>query len=205
MRRNRISLRCRICNSAFEIRQYRERTAKFCSRACWKKRRPPNKIECPICHKVFETYQRAQKFCSRTCARKNTPGNARKHGSSVTRARARCARQLTEWRISVFRRDNYICQKCGATGVLLNAHHIQSFAKFVELRFTVSNGLTLCVACHGKEHGKDFTHRRNKICLVCLRKTSGRSPQGLCASCAITAWHRQRSVLELAPSEPPLP
>lgn len=56
------------------------------------------------------------------------------------------------WRKKVFERDNYTCQHCQQVGGELNAHHIKPFAKFKELRYEVSNGLTLCVECHRQEH-----------------------------------------------------
>lgn len=57
-----------------------------------------------------------------------------------------------EWRISVFERDNYLCQDCGVSGskVYLTAHHIKSFTHYPELRLEVSNGKTLCEPCHSK-------------------------------------------------------
>lgn len=57
-----------------------------------------------------------------------------------------------EWRNKVFIRDDYTCQHCNQRGGELNAHHIKQFAKYVDLRFEVSNGLTLCVDCHKKVH-----------------------------------------------------
>lgn len=56
------------------------------------------------------------------------------------------------WRTSVFQRDDYTCQLCGARGVKLNAHHIKPFAIFPELRTDVNNGITLCVTCHKAVH-----------------------------------------------------
>lgn len=59
------------------------------------------------------------------------------------------------WRKSVFERDNYTCLWCKAhTGsgkrVELQADHIKPFATFVELRFSLNNGRTLCRPCHQK-------------------------------------------------------
>jgi hypothetical protein len=71
---------------------------------------------------------------------------------------ARCSVEFKEWRKKVFERDNYTCQKCGAKSgcgfkVYLHPHHIKDFAIYKELRFEVSNGVTLCKDCHLKLHG----------------------------------------------------
>jgi 5-methylcytosine-specific restriction protein A len=47
----------------------------------------------------------------------------------------------------VFERDNYKCQRCGKGGDL-QVDHIQSWAKYVELRFDMNNCRTLCKECH---------------------------------------------------------
>ncbi len=52
-----------------------------------------------------------------------------------------------EWRTAVFKRDNWTCVWCGATGYV-EADHIKPFAFFPELRFEISNGRTLCKRCH---------------------------------------------------------
>ena len=51
------------------------------------------------------------------------------------------------WREAVFKRDNYRCVMCGDAGIL-HADHIKPYAKYPDLRYTVSNGRTLCVPCH---------------------------------------------------------
>lgn len=66
--------------------------------------------------------------------------------------RDRNSAEYRNWRKAVFERDKYCCQKCGAYGVNLQAHHIKGWAKWKDLRYVVSNGITLCRDCHKEEH-----------------------------------------------------
>lgn len=60
--------------------------------------------------------------------------------------------EYKEWRKAVFERDNYTCQLCGKRGGKLNAHHIERYRNCIERRTDISNGITLCDACHKKTH-----------------------------------------------------
>ena len=59
------------------------------------------------------------------------------------------------WRDKVFKRDKWTCQHCDKEGGELNAHHIKHFATHIDLRFEVTNGLTLCKVCHIKVHSNE--------------------------------------------------
>jgi len=68
-----------------------------------------------------------------------------------------CLRKTKEyrhWRNAVLERDGHQCQKCHKSNSRLDAHHIFSFTLFPELRFEVSNGITVCVKCHTKYKGQ---------------------------------------------------
>ena len=71
--------------------------------------------------------------------------------------------EYVNWRTSVYERDDYTCQCCGVRGGKLNAHHINQFADYPELRYEVNNGITLCMNCHdstvnGSFHNVYGTH-----------------------------------------------
>ena len=56
------------------------------------------------------------------------------------------------FRISVYKRDNYTCQKCNKSKCNLNAHHLNSFHWDKINRFNIDNGITLCKNCHKEFH-----------------------------------------------------
>lgn len=60
------------------------------------------------------------------------------------------------WRNAVLERDGYRCQSCGRICKKhecgLAAHHIAPYATTPELRFALSNGMTLCRDCHMSLH-----------------------------------------------------
>ena len=126
------------------------------------------------------------KFCSRKCQYigkdmsnyvspmkgiKNHPSisGANSHlwkgGVTKENDKIRKSTEYRDWRIAVFERDNYTCQNCGVIGGDLQADHIKPFAYFIELRFDISNGRTLCKPCHHKtptfgEKAKEYEYTK---------------------------------------------
>jgi len=78
---------------------------------------------------------------------------ARRMPTSDKNIRERNYPEYKEWRMAVFERDEFICQKCGQySGHHLNAHHIESYTDNKELRTVLENGSTLCKDCHDNFH-----------------------------------------------------
>lgn len=68
--------------------------------------------------------------------------------------RIRISPEMVSWRNTVFARDNYLCQKYKTKEKKLQAHHINNFADYPELRFDVDNGITLSYKAHREFHKK---------------------------------------------------
>lgn len=169
MKKNAIEKVCTVCQSKYLIRLDRSKASKFCSKVCWQNRRILK--QCKHCNEPIKSYHNVS-YCSMKCCREAEIGeNAHRwiDGKSLERDRARLGSEVKKWRMAVYKRDNYTCQHCGSKSEL-QAHHIIEWAKDETQRFNVDNGLTLCIDCHGKVHGRDFTKRKNKNCLDCGKK-----------------------------------
>lgn len=69
------------------------------------------------------------------------------------KSKARTDKGYDKFRKAVLKRDNYTCQLCGSKENL-EVHHKKAYAKYIKLRTTVSNGITLCEKCHDKVHSR---------------------------------------------------
>lgn len=117
--------------------------------------------ECQECGKTFgmrktepiSTFRR-RKFCSQPCGWKGQrylrgPEHPCWKDDARRKNRGGAYRQ---WQMAVLNRDKATCQRCGATGIELHAHHLKSYKDFPDLRYDVTNGETLCFRCHWAEH-----------------------------------------------------
>lgn len=73
----------------------------------------------------------------------------------------------------IFKRDNYLCQRCNSTHtmeVMLHVHHIKSFADYPKFRLTKSNLITLCKNCHAFVHSKLNINNEFRYCVKLIRR-----------------------------------
>lgn len=92
-----------------------------------------------------------------------------KGGKTPLLVKIRNSREMTEWKNSIFERDQYTCQECGAKNgegrrIILNAEHIKPFSVIIDEYeidtfekalechelWDIKNGKTLCIDCHKK-------------------------------------------------------
>jgi hypothetical protein len=83
-----------------------------------------------------------------------------KGGITSENHKIRTGIKIRLWREKVFKRDDYTCQKYKVRGGELCSHHIKNFAQYPELRFKVSNGITLSEKAHKNFH-KIYGHKNN--------------------------------------------
>lgn len=141
--------KCKVCGNDFLAKKSNILRGKsnYCSRPCFDIGRTKEKkvFVCEICGVEFlpNQYEKNRKFCSRGCYGKSGVGTEiqKIRGSGIYK----------EWRELVFKKDNYICQKCGSLEKI-RPHHIESFSSNPELRTETSNGITLCNDCHKNFH-----------------------------------------------------
>lgn len=70
------------------------------------------------------------------------------------RIEARASQEYRDFVKKVLKRDNYMCRCCNSkgTGRNLNVHHMNAWATFIDERYDVENGITLCDNCHNAFH-----------------------------------------------------
>lgn len=156
-----IKIICKNCKKDFLTypKKVENGGKKFCSKKCYSKSQVTKVVsQCIACSKTFLSFLSRSKYgrgkyCSSECQYKMQSAEKCplwKGGVTPINKQIRTSKEYKDWRISVFKRDNYTCKNCKSYGVILHADHIKPFAFFPELRFSTENGRTLCVPCHKK-------------------------------------------------------
>lgn len=74
-------------------------------------------------------------------------------------------RRWRHTRLAALRRDGYQCQICRRYGRMVEAtevHHIKHADEYPELAFDLDNLISLCKACHNKQHPEKAKAARGK-------------------------------------------
>jgi len=160
------------CGKGFDVLPYRAATAKFCSYECrgdWRRinyRGEANprwtggkrSKKCQGCGVTMEwsgepiSTFRKRKFCTKACADEHGFRYSGEQHPNWTGGNRKRPNQQAAWAAQVISRDKATCRTCGAVGVELHAHHVKPYKDHPELRWQVSNGLTLCARCHWAIH-----------------------------------------------------
>ena len=136
-----IAKTCPACGAAFAVKPSLARVV-HCSRSCARVGKPS-----PMKGRVMSAETREKQRRAKLGIRGPDHWNWR-GGKRSERKRAMSRDEYIQWRRAVFERDNYTCQFCGVRGCELHADHIKPWAEFPDLRYEISNGRSLCVACH---------------------------------------------------------
>lgn len=139
----------------------------FCSVKCHNKYQTRYQGKpCEVCGTVFKMRGNMHRYstcpnpkCRSAKKRGERNGNWR-GGVSDDHKRDMSTASYRHWRTAVYERDDYTCQLCGKRGGELQADHIKPWAYFAELRYTVSNGRTLCLMCHRSTFKEVFEWRK---------------------------------------------
>lgn len=156
--RVRTDLVCPVCSKSFSVPHYRTLAGqRACSRRCGdqlRARRVPR--ICQQCHIEFTicpaqlgrggVFSGTGKYCSRKC---KCQAALLKPGKNPTKNQRK---PDLDWTRTIKARDNYTCQRCGHSDRTLHAHHIAPRARRPDLRYALTNGITLCHSCHSWVH-----------------------------------------------------
>ena len=180
--------RCLVCGKTFIAEGTLQRiiNAKYCSRDCWRRRKPQRR--CKYCNKQIKN--RGNKFfCSKKCAGKwrekyyhpspetiekirqaKIPTRFKsgakhpywKGGISKGRDLIEAKTEYQRWKQKIKKRDAYTCKICGSRKNL-EVHHIFPLSIFPEYQIETWNGITLCEKCHRKIRHKEIQYKNQFI------------------------------------------
>lgn len=151
---------CKVCGKKYKPHRGINRiTSKYCSLQCSGKAKA-NQVEkkCRNCGLVFnfkpsqlKAYPNSGKYCSRRCG---YDYRVKKNAARPTDDRYGRTNRVADiaWRTAVKERDNGVCQRCGVINEQMHAHHKATRGAHPELKYDLSNGITLCNSCHTWVH-----------------------------------------------------
>ena len=147
---------CLICKTAFK--KGSASVGKYCSPECYARSLVVrgDKPKCVDCGKELTAHgsERCAQCFYQFRRGENHPNW--KGGISNREIHSLNNPKYKEWRMNVFARDGFKCRiankDCSGT---LQAHHILRWAEYPELRYDITNGITLCVGHHPRKKAEE--------------------------------------------------
>lgn len=149
----------------------------YCSRSCRGRGSPSRKsqkpmVQCGNCGTPFKKFpsgikktKHGKHFCSLECWYEYNQES--QHYLWSGGQNERMNRDSRQWHKAVLTRDHHQCRLCHATRKL-EVHHILPFRSHPENRWEVSNGITLCIACHRQLTGHEVEHAKTLSLLATI-------------------------------------
>lgn len=158
----RVKITCKNCKKEWLVLPSRS-GRKFCSIQCvgkytiGKKHSWIPSTAFKVGHKYFEKEDSSHKKSIAKIGKKWTKEYRLKRGLPLAIKYKRYihttwTKRYKKWRLSVFKRDEYMCQECDQKGGYLQAHHLLDWANHKNERYLVKNGVCLCKKCHKYVH-----------------------------------------------------
>lgn len=130
----------------------------FCSSECfhtWRGEKDRSSVNCDICGNEinktnYDIKINKRYFCSKKCYKEGI--NGKNNPRYIDGGNSRKTEANKKWSLDVKKMANFTCEKCGDSGVELEAHHILAFSRFPEARLDLDNGACLCKECHKQFH-----------------------------------------------------
>jgi len=171
---------CLYCGNPVTVNWYRKRSKKvFCNPTCYRSYGAKSEVICAGCGSSFRAYKYRQGYykdlyCSQECylqngSLKQVPDFVNTDRYISLRLKLIAHSAYLKWKCAVLERSGYKCSRCGSENDL-RAHHILELYRIIHKynpdlsldkindivtspEFNdISNGKTLCIACHLKEH-----------------------------------------------------
>jgi hypothetical protein len=136
------------CGKILYVWPCKENRTRFCSKECLYRDRAGK----PSWNKGLKGYRLGEKhpWMPRGEDHWSWKGGISKNVHSITEPRYK------EWRMRVFIRDGFKCRMANndcRDGI--QAHHILKWSEYVELRYEINNGITLCHAHHPRKRAEE--------------------------------------------------